>query len=358
MKLQLQSGKVVLRFTFSFIIHQFLLMCVVALPGVIALLNPSAIHNYNLLGFISLLLYVMYCLFYGFYIARPMAEILMLIKKIAKKDFLTVAVRKTLFSRRLYREVFENLHQLTQQLQETERKREEFEIMRRNWAAGITHDLKTPLAYIKGYTDMLITNEYEWTKEEQKEFLEIIHDKTVHMESLINDLGLAFHMEESQEFPIDHTLIDLNELIRQIVAEVANMPQGLQNDFECMFDEEKIFINGDTNLLKRAFLNILSNAVTHNENPIKVNIKVKSANENVVISIKDNGKGMNENDLEHLFERYYRGTTTEKNSNATGLGMAIVKQIVDLHNGSIEVTSREHENTTFKISLPLQERHS
>ena len=321
MKLQLQSGKVVLRFTFSFIIHQFLLMCVVALPGVIALLNPSAIHNYNLLGFISLLLYVMYCLFYGFYIARPMAEILMLIK-------------------------------------ETERKREEFEIMRRNWAAGITHDSKTPLAYIKGYTDMLITNEYEWTKEEQKEFLEIIHDKTVHMESLINDLGLAFHMEESQEFPIDHTLIDLNELIRQIVAEVANMPQGLQNDFECMFDEEKIFINGDTNLLKRAFLNILSNAVTHNENPIKVNIKVKSANENVVISIKDNGKGMNENDLEHLFERYYRGTTTEKNSNATGLGMAIVKQIVDLHNGSIEVTSREHENTTFKISLPLQERHS
>ncbi|MCR1898483.1 ATP-binding protein [Irregularibacter muris] len=135
------------------------------------------------------------------------------------------------------------------------------------------------------------------------------------------------------------------------------MSQQFQNHFECIFDEEKILINGDSSLLKRAFLKVLSNAVTHNENAIKVIIKVKSANENVVISIQDNRKGINENDLEHLFDRYYRGITTEKNSNETKLDMAIVKEIVDLHNGSIDVSSKAHEYTKFEIKLPLKEKH-
>ncbi|WP_270563980.1 sensor histidine kinase [Clostridium beijerinckii] len=352
MKFNFQNGKIILRFTMSFIIHQVLLMLVVAFPGIFVLWKPSAVIHSQALGVSSLILYFAYCLFYGFYVAKPMADIIVIIQKLAKGEYLLLSDNKKLFSNKLYREVFDNLNQLSHQLQETELRRKEFEEMRRNWASGITHDLKTPLSYIKGYTDMLLANEYSWSQEEQQDFLIIIKDKTSHLENLINDLGIAFLMEDIHKLSANLQTIDMVEFIQQIIAEMKRMPHQEKISFEFNSSENNIFFNGDKNLLKRVFINLYSNSIIHNKNEIHIKTSIKSEIEGLTICILDNGKGIAENDLKHLFDRYYRGTATESNSNATGLGLAIAKQIMELHGGTIDVTSKIDKYIKFSLFLP------
>ncbi|WP_251868087.1 sensor histidine kinase [Enterococcus malodoratus] len=352
MKLDFQNGKLILRFTISFIMHQVFLMLVVAFPGIFVFWKPSAMVHSQLLAVFSLVLYLAYCLFYGFYVAKPMADIIVLIKKLSKGEYLSLPKNEKLFSNKLYREVFDNLNQLSYHLQETERRREEFEEMRRKWASGITHDLKTPLSYIKGYTDMLLTNEYNWNQEEKQDFLTIIQEKTNHLETFINDLEMAFLMEDTHKLSANMQTIDMIEFIEQIIIEVKKMPHQEKTSFEFDFVEKNIFLSGDKSLLKRAFINIYTNAIIHNEEAIEIETSIKSEVEGITIYISDNGKGVDKHSLKHLFDRYYRGTTTESDTNATGLGMAITKQIIELHHGTITVSSQLNEYTKFQLFLP------
>lgn len=168
-------------------------------------------------------------------------------------------------SSRLFREVYLNLDTLSSTLQENEHKRKEFEQLRQDWAAGVTHDLKTPLSYISGYTDMLLSEVHDWSAAEKKEFL---------------------------------------QLIRRVVAEAANLPVVKDNTFEILGEEEPHYVIGDTGLLKRAFSNLLINAVVHNPAGTAITVRIDS-NTHIEVQITDNGNGMDEQSVNHLFDRYY-----------------------------------------------------
>lgn len=353
------QSKLILRFTFSFIIHQILLFSFISVPTFLFfyVFEFEPINsNYDLLAWVTIILYGIYCLFYGYYVAYPMIDIITKVRKLSHGGFLEPDGRKRFspFSSRLYREVYANLTELSESLKRNEKERKEFEQMRSEWAAGITHDLKTPLSYIKGYSEILFSNGYQWTAEEKKEFLSIIHKNSLHLESLVNDLGMAFHMDEIKDFPIHVESLDFAELLRQCLAEVANTPYDIQNDFEFISADTKIFSYGDAALLKRAFLNILTNTIIHNKKSVKVITNIKKESDKVIIIITDNGEGIDEEDLKHLFDRYYRGTNTDQNTNATGLGMAITQQIINAHGGTITVSSKKNKFTRFKIILPKE----
>lgn len=222
--------------------------------------------------------------------------------------------------------------------------------MKREWIAGISHDLKTPLTYIKGYSTMLLSPDYDWEKEEKTKFLTEILSKANHMELLISDLNITFQLEEGS-IPLKLEKYDLVECIRRVVADVANDPRAAHHNLTLETNETYINVLLDVKLLERALLNLMLNAIVHN--PVGTTIQVLITNSNgLQVIIKDDGIGMNEEAVERLFQRYYRGTTTDASTEGTGLGMAIAKQFVMALGGDIVVTSELNKGTEVIVSLP------
>jgi signal transduction histidine kinase len=252
----------------------------------------------------------------------------------------------------MYQELTEKMENLTNRLKQNEIERKELEEVRQDWTSGVTHDLKTPLSYIQGYSTMLLSNEYEWTDAEHNHFVEIIQSKATHMQQLIDDLSDAFQFERG-EIPLHLKQLELLSFVEDIVGDVKQQPTSLSQHIYYTTDKENLLYRFDDHLLRRALTNFLMNAVQHNPSGTVITISVYTdLQDGALIKIADNGVGMTEKEKERLFQHYYRGTSTDTPVSGTGLGMAIAKQFIDAHKGTIQVQSTPGHGTTIMVSLP------
>jgi signal transduction histidine kinase len=253
---------------------------------------------------------------------------------------------------RLYKDLIANLSQLTDTLNQNERHQKQMVTTREEWISGLSHDLKTPLASISGYAHMLEADTYTWSKEETKQFAGIITEKSSYMKKLIEDLTLTYRLK-NQALPIAKEKTDMNELLRRTVIHFINDQANSQMKFHFRPHEESLHAEVDPKWFQRILDNLLANAIKYNPPGTEITVSLSLIEQHlIVITIEDNGQGINKETLDQLFQRYYRGTNTDETSTGSGLGMAITKQLIELHCGSINVSSITGKGTKVRIMVP------
>ncbi|MFJ5767769.1 sensor histidine kinase [Lysinibacillus sp. NPDC093210] len=243
----------------------------------------------------------------------------------------------------LYQPVFENLSEVSSELAAHEQERKRLEMMREEWISNVSHDMKTPLASIRGYAELL--NDRGLSLNEQTEYAQIIEKQSLHMQDLLDDLNLTMRLRH-QQLPLSLTEVNIVQFMREIVIDTLNTPPYEQANIDFDATAEVIVHSIDEHFMRRAVVNFLYNAILHNPPDVCVHVLV-DAN---TITIADDGHGISAEDLTHIFERYYRGTNTEQKQ-GTGLGTAIARDIIEAHGGTVSITSEKQKGTTVTIQL-------
>ncbi|WP_019189664.1 sensor histidine kinase [Levyella massiliensis] len=212
---------------------------------------------------------------------------------------------------------------------------------------SLSHDVKTPLASLVGYLDAVESGLVE--NDEKEEYIHIASGKAQHLRQFVESLfewvkldagEQIFHFEE----------IDLNEISREIVADWIPTLEAHRFQYEIAIPEEEYIIHIDSNAYTRILNNLFQNAIAHSAGNHVIFTIIEDSNE-VVIMIRDNGKGISPEHISHIFERMYQ-VDSSRTGTGNGLGLAITKELIRIHNGTIRASSKSGNGTTFTITLP------
>ena len=212
----------------------------------------------------------------------------------------------------------------------------------------MAHDLKTPLTSIIGYLTLL-TDEKEIPRNLQEKYIKIALDKALRVEELTNEFFDITRYNLSS-MPINKQNINLSYLIKQLVDECFPMLE--EKHLKCNLEaKEKVMYLGDGDKLARAFGNLLKNAINYSFENTTIEINLEEENDNIYISFKNKGEKIPEYKLDKIFEKFYRGDDSRTSSTGgAGLGLAITKEIIELHDGTITVKN-DYEYIEFDIVL-------
>ena len=224
---------------------------------------------------------------------------------------------------------------------------------RANWIAGVSHDIRTPLSMIMGYASQLKTSSD--LSEEMAKKLSVILKQSERIKNLINDLNLASKLEYNMQ-PFEKKKENAVAVVRQVIVDFLNMDIDEKFPIEWKTKSEFVscFVNIDKNLIKRALANLIQNSINHNENGCTIYVSVKEDEKNCIICVEDNGIGVSDEELEKLNNTpHYMVCDKNTTEQQHGLGLLIVKQIMDVHNGQVEIKHSEYGG--FKVVLQILE---
>ncbi len=230
-------------------------------------------------------------------------------------------------------------------------KLEEVETSRQHFVSNVSHELKTPLSSIKVLSESILLDS-EAPKETYIEFLKDINSEVDRMTEIINDLLTLVKLDQ-KEIPVTFKQESLNSVIEDIVKRLRPLADNKNIDFEYTAVKE-VNAEIDRTKLTLAVSNLVENGIKYTDEGGKVKVVLDCDHQNAFITVSDTGIGMAEEELSKIFQRFYRiDKTRNRETGGTGLGLSITHSTVLMHNGSIKVTSRENEGTTFVVRIPL-----
>ena len=246
-----------------------------------------------------------------------------------------------------------SFNDMSEQLKDTIESKEKVDNQRKETLAGIAHDLRTPLTSIKGYVEGLMDGIAN-TPEKQQRYLQTIYTSAVNTEKMLDDLLTISKLELGN---IELTLRNTNaskffdDCANDIKTELEKENFDFEYNNKC---ENDIIISIDADRFSRVIRNIISNSIKYSKPNVKgkIILDVASYEKSVIISIEDNGIGLENENLEKIFDSLYRADPARsKVSQGSGIGLAVCKQIVELHGGNIWATSEVNKGLTMHISL-------
>lgn len=222
--------------------------------------------------------------------------------------------------------------------------------LQEDFISTITHELRTPLGFIKGYTTTLLRPDTNWTQDTQHEFLRIIDQEADRLQDLIENLLDSARLQ-SGAMKMDFQAMRVDTLVKSVADRVAQH----NPDLKVIIDAERqgMIIRGDPKRLGQVFENLLNNAVKYAPGS-EVWIRINKEDETILTQVEDHGPGIPQRYLAHIFDRFFRNPELEPYVHGSGLGLFICKKIVQAHQGQIFATSSVGEGTTFHIRLPAQ----
>ena len=224
--------------------------------------------------------------------------------------------------------------------------------MRKEFVADVSHELKTPITSIMGYSDTLLEGEYD--KETQERFLKVIATESRRMAKLVTDL-LTLSRFDNNQILQEKTKFDLGELVKQCQNNLEIQISQKKHKVECFVTADVPPVYADKEGIERVVINILTNAIKYTPEGGNIKIYVGFVYNDAYIKVIDNGIGIPEDDLKRIFERFYRvDKARTRKMGGTGLGLSIAKEILDRNNGNIDIKSEEGKGTEVVIRIPTK----
>ncbi|PYE50352.1 HAMP domain-containing protein [Paenibacillus barcinonensis] len=272
------------------------------------------------------------------FLVRPIKTLTRATKRIAAGDFnVRLNIKQTSELGTLARS-FEEMMQDLQQLEQ----------MRREFVANVSHEVQSPLTSISGYAQAL--KNVDLPDQDRERYLDIIISEAKRM-SKMSDSLLKLSVLESQSHQLQLSTRDLDEQIRRVI--VALQPQWSARHIRFELHLQKVPVLADHDQLNQVWTNMLSNAIKFSEDSGVIHVRMERDIRNVTVKISDQGIGIALEDQKRIFERFFKADRSHSRKyDGSGMGLAITKQIVSLHQGDIRVTSTVGQGTTFIISLP------
>ena len=228
--------------------------------------------------------------------------------------------------------------------------------MRKEFVANVSHELKTPITSIIGYSDTLLDGEYD--KETQDKFLKVISSEGRRMADLVSDL-LTLSRYDTNKVTREITEFDLGELAKKCQEKLALQAQEKEQNVECYVTADVPLIKADKSGIERVILNVLSNAIKYTKEKGDIKIYVGFVYNDAYIKVIDNGIGIPEEDLGRVFERFYRvDKARSREMGGTGLGLPIAKEIIEQNKGNIDIKSIFGKGTEVVIRIPVEKKNT
>jgi signal transduction histidine kinase len=221
--------------------------------------------------------------------------------------------------------------------------------------ADIIHELRTPITAIMGYCALLLTRD-DLERQAQRNYLETINREAEQLNRMITHF-LDLARLETRRLHLEMVPTDLNQVVSEAFSLLEPQAQNQALQIACNLPKKSPIIIADPNHLKQVMINLINNAIKYNRPGGSVEVRVKKkTNRAVAVSVTDTGIGMSEETLENIFDKFYRATGHESKVEGAGLGLSIVKEIIEAHSGDIHVDSKVGHGSTFTITLPLEQR--
>ena len=311
--------------------------------------NVDAIKNqvFNMILFI-LAIVVALIGFLTWWFTNPLNSTIEVIKKMADGHFdQRIPVNDFLHTE--LAELAESSNNMAEKLDQIETSRQEF-------VSNVSHELKTPLSSIKVLSDSILIQDPDTVpKEMYVEFLRDINSEVDRMTDIINDLLTLVRMNR-QEVALNPIEVDITDMLGDIIKRLE--PIAENKNISLIYNRVKdVKAEVEKTKLSLAISNLIENGIKYNVDGGKVEITVDSDHQNAFISVADTGLGIAEEEISKIFDRFYRvDKNRDRETGGTGLGLSIARSAVLMHNGSIKVSSKENEGTTFVIIIPLKQK--
>ncbi len=226
------------------------------------------------------------------------------------------------------------------------------ENLRRELVGNVSHDLRTPLAVIHGYIETLLIKKNNISDEDREKYLNTVFESTGKLKKMVEELFELSKLEAKQISPKKESFY-INDLIQDIIKEYEILVKRKSISIQAEFEDNIMVVEADIALIERVLQNLIDNAIKFTPEGGSVTVKTIEVSNQIEISVTDTGKGIPEEQLPFVFDRYQIGDKRLSLDNQnTGLGLAIVKKILEIHDATIKLTSKINHGTSFAFKLP------